>query len=129
LRRLKASGAEISRGRAIDRGPARPEAADPVSVRRWMAAVGAAADDLVALARADRGADEWIAEFRAVRSRGEATSRSALAVSGDDLVAAGIVVPGPALGRLLARLLASVIEDPGRNTREGLLALARDTSP
>jgi tRNA nucleotidyltransferase (CCA-adding enzyme) len=124
LRRLKASGAEISRGRAIDRGPAQPAAADPVSVRRWMSAVGAAADDLVALAESDPGAGAWIAEFRAVRSRGEATSRAALALSGDDLVAAGIVEPGPALGQLLARLLAAVIEDPRRNTRETLLALA-----
>lgn len=128
LRRLKASGTDIGRGRAIDRGPACPAAADPVTVRRWMATVGAAAEDLVALAQADSSATEWIAEFRAVRSRGEATSRAALAVSGDDLVAAGIVEPGPVLGKLLANLLADVIEDPSCNTRDRLLAAARDAS-
>jgi hypothetical protein len=102
LRRLKASGIDIARGRAIDRGPAAPASADPVTVRRWMAAVASAADDFVALARAEPSAAEWIHEVEAVRARGDATSRSMLAVSGDDLVAAGIVAPGPALGKLLA---------------------------
>jgi tRNA nucleotidyltransferase (CCA-adding enzyme) len=128
LRRLKASGLEIARGRAIDRGPAAPESPDPVSVRRWLARVGAAADDLAALANTDREAAAWIAEMRGVRARGEATSRSDLAVTGDDLVAAGIVEPGPALGRLLAALLALVIDDPARNTRDALLAAAREAA-
>ncbi|MEW5915683.1 MAG: hypothetical protein AB1762_04735, partial [Gemmatimonadota bacterium] len=47
-----------------------------------------------------------------------------LAIDGDDLVAAGIA-PGPGLGKILAALLDAVLEDPSRNTRETLLALAR----
>ena len=126
LRRLKASGVEIARGRAIDRGPAAPASSDPVAVRRWLATVGPAADDLAALARTDTEAATWIAAMRGVRARGEATSRGDLAVTGDDLVAAGIVTPGPALGRMLAALLALVIDEPGRNTHESLLSAARE---
>jgi hypothetical protein len=46
-----------------------------------------------------------------------------LAVDGDDLRRVGIPA-GPALGRMLARLLEWVIDDPTRNTREALLAYA-----
>lgn len=46
-----------------------------------------------------------------------------LAVDGDDLRRVGIAA-GPALGRLLQRLLEAVIADPSCNTREALLALA-----
>jgi tRNA nucleotidyltransferase (CCA-adding enzyme) len=92
-----------------------------------MAVVGTAADDLAALAKADPHAQPWIAELEAVRARGEATARAQLAVSGDDLVAAGIVQPGPALGRMLAALLDVVIEDPARNHRDALLEAARAT--
>ena len=44
-----------------------------------------------------------------------------LAISGDDLIAAG-VRPGPEVGETLARLLGDVLDDPTRNTREQLLA-------
>ena len=44
-----------------------------------------------------------------------------LAVKGDDLLAAG-VRPGPQVGETLERLLAEVLEDPSRNTRDYLLS-------
>src|SRR5881396_3529475 len=44
-----------------------------------------------------------------------------LAVKGDDLLAAG-VRPGPDVGETLERLLAEVLEDPSRNTRDYLLS-------
>ncbi|HJU72616.1 MAG TPA: CCA tRNA nucleotidyltransferase [Gemmatimonadaceae bacterium] len=47
-----------------------------------------------------------------------------LAVDGDDLKAAGIA-QGPALGQILASLRDAVLEDPSRNTRDQLLALAQ----
>ena len=50
---------------------------------------------------------------------------SDLAVDGDDLRAAGIP-PGPVLGRILARLLEDVLEEPTRNTREWLIPRARE---
>jgi tRNA nucleotidyltransferase (CCA-adding enzyme) len=128
LRRLRASGAEISRGRGLDRGPTAPEADDPVAVRRWLATVGTAADDLMTLADARPEAASWIETARGVRQRGEATSRGDLAISGDDLVAAGLVTPGPELGRLLGRLLEAVLVEPASNTPSALLALARAMS-
>ena len=48
-----------------------------------------------------------------------------LALSGDDLVAELGILPGPAIGRLLAGLLEAVLEDPTLNTRDRLLAHAR----
>lgn len=48
-----------------------------------------------------------------------------LAIDGDDLRAASIA-PGPTLGRILARLLDEVLEDPARNTREWLIPRARE---
>ena len=49
LRRLRASNAEIERAAAVARGPGAPAGADAGAVRRWLAAVGRAADDLLAL--------------------------------------------------------------------------------
>jgi tRNA nucleotidyltransferase (CCA-adding enzyme) len=125
-RRLRGSNAEIHRAEAIDRGPPRPTSADPRAVRRWMAAVGEAADDLKTLAvwRGDDG-DNWPVMVAHVRARREATTRTELAVTGNDLLAAGVPA-GPAIGRTLDRLLEAVLDDPRTNTREALLALTRN---
>ena len=89
-----------------------------------MAQVGAAASDLRPLAvwRSDDG-DGWPLVMDQVRARREATARGELAVTGDDLIAAGIP-PGPGIGRILGRLLDAVLDDPALNTRETLLARA-----
>lgn len=50
-----------------------------------------------------------------------------LAVDGDDLLQAQIA-SGPALGRILIRLLDAVVTDPAVNTRDALLAVARRTA-
>jgi tRNA nucleotidyltransferase (CCA-adding enzyme) len=126
LRRLRASNAEIARGEAMERLPAAPADADPVSVRRWLAQVGDAADDLATLWRLRHGADApWAAVAAAVRTRGEAVSRGQLALSGDDLLALG-VPRGPQVGEVLERLLERVVIDPALNTRERLTALVRE---
>ena len=124
-RRFKGSNDEIHRAEAIDRAPPRPASAAPRDVRRWIAMVGAAADDLRTLARW-RGddSDGWSAVLDQIRLRGEATGRSGLAVTGDDLIGAGIAA-GPEIGRTLDRLLGVVLDEPALNTREALLALAR----
>lgn len=125
LRRLKASGAEIARAEAMDRAPKQPTGSEPVAVRRWMAAAGDATEDLLRLAELRIGSPPaWAGTVQGIRERGEPVSRGQLALTGDDLRAAGIP-PGPELGRLLARLLDATLEDPGLNTREQLLALAR----
>lgn len=48
-----------------------------------------------------------------------------LAVSGRDLIESAGMKPGRELGETLNRLLEAVLEDPGKNTRETLLALAK----
>ncbi|HEX7173364.1 MAG TPA: CCA tRNA nucleotidyltransferase [Candidatus Limnocylindria bacterium] len=49
-----------------------------------------------------------------------------LAVDGHDLQAELGLPPGPSVGALLDRLMESVLDDPGRNQRATLLALARE---
>jgi tRNA nucleotidyltransferase (CCA-adding enzyme) len=48
-----------------------------------------------------------------------------LAVDGNDLIQAGFR-PGPQLGRILDELLDAVVDEPARNTREELLARAKE---
>ena len=54
-----------------------------------------------------------------VRRRGDCVSLKTLALSGADLIAAGIR-PGPALGQLLNTMLDDVLAQPEHNTREYL---------
>ena len=76
--------------------------------------------------RAGRGIDDLLDVRRCLRAeieRGSPLGLKDLAVNGDDLRQIGIA-PGPAMGRILNQLLQDVLDDPARNTREGLLAAA-----
>jgi tRNA nucleotidyltransferase/poly(A) polymerase len=109
------------------------------TVRRWVGATGRARVRAVlrlaaarfAAERATGGAAPSAASVRAIYREALTTAFrdpveiGDLAVDGDDLRAAGIP-PGPALGRVLARLLEDVLEDPARNTREWLIPRARE---
>jgi tRNA nucleotidyltransferase (CCA-adding enzyme) len=109
----------------------------PASARRFLARVGReAAPDLLVLRRCDRlgrgfppPVDELARRDRfeqlVAAEWGSPVTRGELAVTGDDLLAAGLPA-GPGLGRVLARLLADVVEDPSRNTRDGLLQRAQE---
>jgi tRNA nucleotidyltransferase (CCA-adding enzyme) len=111
----------------------------PVAARRFLARVGRdAAPDLLVLRRCDRlgrGFDplpddvERRERFEALVAAewGSPVTRGELALSGDDLLAAGIP-GGPALGRVLATLLEAVVDDPARNTRAELLRLAGEVA-
>jgi tRNA nucleotidyltransferase (CCA-adding enzyme) len=124
LRRLKASTAEVSRAEAIMKGPAGPPSSDDVVVRRWLARVASAGDDLLKIWQLRHGAPPpWEGTVREIRARGDAISRSDLLVSGTDLQALGAT--GPAIGTILAALLDRVLEDPALNTRDSLLAIAK----
>jgi tRNA nucleotidyltransferase (CCA-adding enzyme) len=126
LRRLKASGAEIARAQAIVTSPTEPAGRGEPSVRRWLAAAGPAADDVMRLHDWSTGASPWWqAPVAAIRARGDAIRREQLAVSGSDLLAAGVPA-GPALGTVLGMLLDRVLDDPALNTHETLLALAAE---
>ncbi|HET6779100.1 MAG TPA: hypothetical protein VFH26_09445 [Gemmatimonadales bacterium] len=124
LRRLKASNAEIARAAAMLKGPEEPSGLDERSLRRWLAVVGPATDDLAQLWRLRHGGDApWDSVAAEIRRRGDPLTRGDLAVTGNDLQALGI--SGPRLGETLAALLERVLDDPKLNTRESLLTLAR----
>jgi tRNA nucleotidyltransferase (CCA-adding enzyme) len=126
LRRLKASGGEIARAQAAVAAPVEPKGTDEVAVRRWLAAAGGAAADVTTLHRWRTGTPApWSATAAGIIARGDALRREQLAVSGNDLLEAGVPA-GPALGAVLGRLLERVLVDPSLNTRERLLALARE---
>jgi tRNA nucleotidyltransferase (CCA-adding enzyme) len=128
LTRLKASRAEIARAEGLQRSPAQPSSNDPADVRRWLAQVGESARDLVELWRLRNGSwPVWRSLIEMIRGRGDATSIKDLAVSGDDLIQAGIA-PGPRLGQVLSRLMDRVLEEPRLNSRETLLSMAKELS-
>lgn len=126
LRRLKASNADIARAAGLERGPEEPRALEQLAVRRWLAAVGPAADDLSALwALRHGGPAPWSAAVLEIRRRGDPLTRADLDIQGTDLQQLGI--QGPRLGETLATLLDRVLDDPTLNTRESLLAIARES--
>lgn len=126
LARLKSSRAEISRAEAIHRAPVQPASNDPSDVRRWLAQVGETSRDLIELWRLRHGSwPVWRSVIEVIRGRGDATSLRELAVSGEDLIQAGFT-PGPELGQVLNRLMDRVLEEPRLNTRDSLLALAKE---
>ncbi len=110
------------------------------AVRRFVLRVGSGAiDRLLALREADnvgsgQRADEGhLVELRrritAQEERGFARSTSDLAVNGHDLQRELGLEPGPVIGALLARLLESAINDPGRNTYRQSILDARGWLP
>lgn len=99
-------------------------------VRRLVGAAGSYADDLVPLLQTGdffslphRLLDQTVERIKAIRARGDCLTVSALAVDGRTLIDLGF--SGREIGTVLEKLLASVLEDPSRNTRESLLDLAR----
>ena len=126
LRRLKASRAEIGRAAAAVAGPTAPFGVGEVASRRWLSTVGlGTSEDLITLARLASGREpEWAATVRAVRDRGDPVARGDLAISGDDIRQLG--ADGRRVGEILGALLDRVLDDPSLNTRERLLALARE---
>lgn len=126
LARLRASNSELARATALVAGPVEPAGSTARDVRRWLAAVDAAADDLADLWQLRHGRPfPWAAEVEAVRAAGAPLRRADLAVSGQDLLAAGLPA-GPAVGQVLERLLGLVVDDPSLNVREALLARAKE---
>ena len=119
LTRLKASNKDIERGRVIGQWLDKyPDPKHLPAVRRWLSELGEYADDLLALPSSPVPLPRVVSSIRAAK---DPLTLKDLAVTGDDLIAAG-VRPGPEVGETLARLLADVLEDPTRNTREQLLA-------
>lgn len=106
------------------------------AVRRFVRRVGHdLVDPLLRLARADvlakgRSVDDQLAALDELRERidrlleqGAVLSTRDLAVGGRDVMERLGVPPGPAIGRVLGRLLERVLDDPALNERERLLAM------
>ena len=107
------------------------------AVRRFIQRAGAGnLRDLFALRRADNAAsgavEPAVGGMAELESRiGRELTQSPLeprqmAVDGDDLMAALHLPPGPTVGWLLDELFAAVIDDPARNRRDELLAMAAE---
>lgn len=64
--------------------------------------------------------DRVLAAAEKVMTQGQCYKLSGLAVTGKDLIAAG-VHPGPQIGKILGDMLDAVIEDPSLNQKEKLL--------
>jgi putative nucleotidyltransferase with HDIG domain len=82
--------------------------------------------DAFALASQDLPRDylvPLISRVDAELAKSRALSLKDLAVSGSDLIRAGIP-PGPRLGVILSELLDAVVDDPALNTREKLLEIS-----
>ena len=124
LTRLRCANAEVERGRRIAeyRGE-RPDAGSEVAVRRWLARVGLSKEDLLSIAMAEGRGDALAETVARVAQSNPPLSLGDLAITGDDLLAAG-VPKGPAVGETLRMLLDRVLDDPSLNTREKLLQLA-----
>ncbi|MBI4410426.1 MAG: CCA tRNA nucleotidyltransferase [Gemmatimonadetes bacterium] len=140
MRRLKASNQETERvARLVAFHTAfpteqLPAAATDADVRRWLRDVGTdLVPDLVRLRfafdRAGAGPGTavlaaWARRVRRVLGTRPPLELSDLAIGGEDLKRLGLA-PGPRMGEVLRTLLDRVVSDPSLNTRERLLALAR----
>jgi len=122
LTRLKCSNKDIERGRAIGQWRDKyPEPKHLPAVRRWMSEAEEHVDDLLALHAAGATPHSPLPKVvAAIRAAKDPLTLADLAVKGDDLIAAGVRA-GPEVGEMLQQLLAEVLEDPARNTREHLL--------
>ena len=108
---------------------------DPTGGRRFLRTHGDQLSfDLAAHRRADCAAKGYDAapvdRFRALLEQEQLSPHrlADLAVDGNDLIELGFEA-GPGLGRLLEELLDEVVEEPGLNTPEELLAHARTKLP
>ena len=137
LRRLKFDNDTIGKvSRLIRWHDLRPTPA-PAEVRKAVNLIG---EDLFPMwmevqyadnkAKSDYRQEEKVARQEGVRKiweeileKGECVSMKGLAVTGSDLIAAGMK-PGKEMGTVLHKLLDAVLEDPGLNEKKKLLSMA-----
>jgi tRNA nucleotidyltransferase (CCA-adding enzyme) len=127
VRRLRFSNKDATRVRGIVAGlmdtlPAPGQARD---VRRWLSRHREVARDAIALAEPRSRRPDLVAAVEAIEAAGDPLSVRDLAISGKDLQAEGLA-SGKLLGDILRQLLDEAIEEPWRNTRDHLLARARE---
>jgi hypothetical protein len=129
VRRLRFSNDEAARVQAVVSGLRVPMPVPGLAreMRHWLSSHRAHAADIIAVSEPLARRPDLLAAARAIESSSDPLTIRDLAVSGDDLAAAG-VAPGRAMGGILRQLLGEVLDEPDRNTREHLLARARELS-
>lgn len=134
LKDLKLDNDTIARVRTLCTWWNRPIATDEISVRRVMSQMDPEAFDELLLLRRSLDADgagrtdELCRLTETIRGRGDCVSLKQLAVTGQDLIAAG-VKPGRQMGELLQKMLDLVLENPELNQRETLLDFVENKAP
>lgn len=132
LKELKMDNDTIDRVKLLARWWQRPIGRDEKAIRKTMSLMPEDAyRDLLALKRcvadipeSPKDLDEIFGLSQVIQQRGDCIRLKDLAVTGNDLIDQGMK-PGKAMGRALSFLLDRVIEDPGKNERETLLAELR----
>ena len=126
LRELKLDNDTISRVRTLNRWICRQIPAGKVQIRWAMSQMEPSLFDDLLLLKKSLG-QPWVAELKwlteEIRKAGDCTSLKELAISGKDLLAAGMK-PGKHVEEELNRLLGLVLERPELNQKEILLHLA-----
>ena len=129
LKELKMDNDTINRGRTLTEWFRIELPEDPAGLRRAMSSMEDGLFDLL-LEMKETLLPERSEEIRAIRetagairSRGDCIRLKDLAVTGNDLIRAGIR-PGPRLGRLLGTLFSHILEYPEENRKERLLEMA-----
>ena len=131
LRDLKLDNDTINRVRVLNQWINRPVCPDEKEIRRAMSAMEPSLFDALLdiweiLGKTEEEQEQ--ARMRRetsgiIRRRGDCVSLKELAVSGRDLMDAGMK-PGKDVGAMLQYLLSQVLEEPEQNKKETLLALA-----
>ncbi len=127
VRRLRFANAEAARVHAVVAGLAVPMPTPGASrdLRHWLSAHRSHAHDIIAVAEPRTRRADLLAAVRAIEASADPLTIRQLAVTGDDLLAAGVPA-GKAMGGILRKLLDEVLDEPWRNTREHLLARAKE---
>jgi tRNA nucleotidyltransferase (CCA-adding enzyme) len=126
-RRLRFSNEEVARVHAVAAGllVPMPTPGNTRDVRHWLAAHRTHARDIIAVSEPRTRRADLLATVRAIEASGDALTVRQLAVTGDDLQAAGVPA-GKRMGEILRLLLDEVLDEPWRNTKDHLLARARE---
>lgn len=115
-----------------------PAFTSPKGARKFVNTVGDYAEDLMNIREGDNGGKSYKYDpqnnlptidrqremIKDIRSQGEATDRSGLAINGNDLLSLGY--QGREIGDILERLTRDVIDNPDLNTKDSLLELAQN---
>ncbi len=130
MKRLGYSNARIAEVSVLCRLADLPIPDGPVGLKHWLRHFGPHAVTERIRMEAVLGGKRLLGEsaldaLDQILSAKEPYSLEMLCIGGGELIASGVVEPGPAVGKLLDRLLERVIEDPSLNEPRRLLKLAR----